>query len=380
MPAYYDEDHDQWRWRKQIDLPNGKKKRGSGTPLVNNKKAAEAAERDWIAKAEAGKDGQKATESPTLQSLKDDYLKHLEMHRSPSLRSNRESTLRAHLLPWFGKMRLDAITAAEIDEFKAHQLARVGAEKLAGNTVNNHVMSLTNMLRWAKKNRGLLDVLPEVEYLERANEKDVEHLEDAALDAELAKAKGDLHGMMVVAANTGMRAGELLALLWSDVDLENRRIRVKRGTYRGHDRPTKTKKARTIPVTRAVASVLGPLKKEKRGPIVFCEKDGTAIPYATALYRLQAATSVGGWHVLRHTFATRLASRCVPLTAIQQWMGHASIKTTMVYAHYSPVLDSAIHVLDGDEWTPPKSSPKEAAESGSWQAAAKETPSSGKDD
>jgi integrase len=42
------------------------------------------------------------------------------------------------------------------------------------------------------------------------------------------------------------------------------------------------------------------------------------------------------FHDLRHTFATRLASSGQPIRAIQEFLGHADIKTTQVYAHYAP--------------------------------------------
>jgi integrase len=42
------------------------------------------------------------------------------------------------------------------------------------------------------------------------------------------------------------------------------------------------------------------------------------------------------FHDLRHTFATRLASSGQPIRAIQDFLGHADIKTTQIYAHYAP--------------------------------------------
>jgi Phage integrase family len=42
------------------------------------------------------------------------------------------------------------------------------------------------------------------------------------------------------------------------------------------------------------------------------------------------------FHDLRHTFGTRMAAVGVPMRTLQEWMGHADFKTTLIYADYSP--------------------------------------------
>ena len=54
-----------------------------------------------------------------------------------------------------------------------------------------------------------------------------------------------------------------------------------------------------------------------------------------------------GWHVLRHTFASHLAMRGVPMKAIQELLGHTTLEMTMRYAHLSPdVRRDAVSLLD----------------------------------
>lgn len=47
------------------------------------------------------------------------------------------------------------------------------------------------------------------------------------------------------------------------------------------------------------------------------------------------------FHDLRHTFATRLAAQGVPMRALQELMGHADLKTTLIYADYAPSSQEA---------------------------------------
>jgi site-specific recombinase XerD len=75
------------------------------------------------------------------------------------------------------------------------------------------------------------------------------------------------------------------------------------------------------------------------GQLVFAHPVlGTPLDRTKVTRQFQAACRASGVHVirfhdLRHTFATQLAASGVPLRTIQEFLGHADLKTTQIYAH-----------------------------------------------
>ncbi len=67
------------------------------------------------------------------------------------------------------------------------------------------------------------------------------------------------------------------------------------------------------------------------------------------------------WHDLRHTFASQLAMKNVPIPQLQQWLGHSTINMTMRYAHLAPGAGAHfIKALDGESVANPCQIPSEA--------------------
>ena len=180
-----------------------------------------------------------------------------------------------------------------------------------------------------------------------------------------------LEALYVIAVQTGMRQGELLALKWHDVDLENATVSVRRTITTSGGRillgESKTKKSRrTIRLTdAAVRALRDHLARqmeeiERLGDLytddglVFTSGVGTIInptnlrkrSFASLLKRANLPKI--RFHDLRHTCATLLLVRNVHPKYVQELLGHANIAITLdTYSHVIPGMgDHAARAME----------------------------------
>lgn len=123
-----------------------------------------------------------------------------------------------------------------------------------------------------------------------------------------------------VAAYTGMRLGELLALRWGDVDLDRRRVIVHRAVSAGVEGPTKSRQARALPLADVAAAALARLAARGdytgREDYVFCSRLGRRLDRSAVRRRYTRARDAAGlralrFHALRHQQARSSRARPV---------------------------------------------------------------------
>jgi integrase len=146
-----------------------------------------------------------------------------------------------------------------------------------------------------------------------------------------------------VAAYTGLRRGELLALRWRDVDFGLRKIVVRRAISADVEASsTKSRRAREVPLAGQAAEALHQLAQRSDfvGPdeFVFANRLGRRLDGSALRRRVERARDAAGlrplrFHDLRHTYGSLLVAGGVDLASVKAAMGHSRITTTERYLH-----------------------------------------------
>jgi len=192
-----------------------------------------------------------------------------------------------------------------------------------------------------------------------AESKERRSLSPEELECYFAAAAGHwVEPILRLAAATGMRRGELLALTWSDINFSAGTITVSKSLEQTRAglriKETKTRTTRVIRIGPSAVEALRlqrSLQDEWRrelGPdyrdhgLVFSAPDGGFLkPDTTTAEACRVAARAGlkgvGLHALRHTHGSMLLSAGLPLPAVSKRLGHANPNiTAAVYSHALP--------------------------------------------
>lgn len=155
--------------------------------------------------------------------------------------------------------------------------------------------------------------------------------------------------IFVVAAFTGLRMGEVLALRWRNIDFAGARLLVESSWSAGELTSPKSRKVRSVPLAAQPAAVLAQLAVRERftgrDDLVFCSATGDYVDASALRRRYRRAQDAAGlrplrFHDLRHSFGS-LVIREFDLASVKAFMGHAKITTTERYLHVRPRHDDA---------------------------------------
>ena len=288
------------------------------------------------------------------------YVHHVEhvLKRKASTVQDYRIMIRRHLAPHFHTTAIDRIKPEDI----ASYISTKSSAGLAVKTITNHLNFAHGVFQFAIK-RGWATTNP-VAATDRPRavqaDPDIRFLNSEELEALLraVPSEGTLgptdHALYTLAAMTGLRQGELVALRWRDIDWTAGVVRVRRNYTRGEwGTPKSRRSSRAVPMAdRAAAELERHFQRsayQADDNLVFCHPH-TGNPYDASKLRdrfydamktagmEQRCGREGGitFHSLRHTFGTRMAAVGVPMRTLQEWMGHRDFTTTLVYADFAP--------------------------------------------
>ncbi len=223
----------------------------------------------------------------------------------------------------FGDEPLDSISTRQIDRYLTR---RRNLDGVTTSTTNRYLATLKTLFKTAcnwdyitQNPTSRIKMLKEQNRVPNA-------LNDRELEALIAECPQRIRSVVILAADTGMRRSELQRLAWRDVDFEAVTVTV---------RQSKNKDYRVIPMTDRVRSLLMQLKPQLTEPQQLVIEFGDI---KRSLHSAGVRANVGHvhLHMLRHTTATRLRDRGVPLDRIMELMGHRSYSVALRYAKARP--------------------------------------------
>jgi len=353
MPSYRDPRDGRWRYRTRVVLPNGKHKRisGSAPTATNTQKASDHAERLHILRETSPglvqmpttlvvSEPREVSTTKTVRQYAPEFLELYLPDSKPSERASKEQILDAHIVPAFGPLQLDEIRQSHVDGFTARELKRGMCRK----TINNRLAVLSSLLKYAHENHLIAKPTLRLNLKRKGAAKDAPiHAVPADDVAKLIAAATDQRYRVAIllASEAGLRIGEILGLQWTDI--RDGELRVRRAVDpRGNVGKPKHDKERDVPLSPALVAELA--RAPRRGLWVFGRLDGDMLSYASALKDLNKIYERAGvtvpvsdtgetrpWHSLRHAFGTECASRGMPITTLQELMGHEDVQTTRRY-------------------------------------------------
>jgi integrase len=294
--------------------------------------------------------------SPKLADCLTDWLTNVVVHkvRSNTLASY-ATNVRLHIVPRVGNRRLDKLTPKDVRAMLDAMRKGGAGARLIQHTHATLRAALQHGFREELVSRNVAQLVqvprPEKKRRQALSADDAKKLLKVAADDRLAT-------LIVVTLLLGMRRSEALALFWSDIDLDEGTLQIRRTLHRVDGRlvflPPKTRDSdRTVPLPPMVARALRQHRERQEteraaselpwpdGELVFTTPAGEPIKpwnFTRMFGRLcdRAGVPRSRLHDLRHTCVSLLLALGVPPRVVMEIVGHSTIEMTMtVYGHVS---------------------------------------------
>jgi integrase len=299
-----------------------------------------------------------------FRGLVDDWRLASMSKRSRNTQAIYRWLLDAFLLPEFGQRKLRTITPRDCEQLHAKIKERTAvSERAKGGrvTANMALGLLRQILNYAEghdyvaRNVARHAKAEPAPFEERRRRIEGDVLTPDELRKLFDAAEGMHRVLLMTAALSGLRRGELLGLTWGDIDWSSSRLHVRQQMVHGElARPKSPAALRSVPLPAELVTELKPWRLRcPKGPLdlVFPNGDGGPLPLSTADSGLHQALRRAKLrrvtlHALRHGYASALISAGASVKVVQRLMGHANIQMTLqTYAHVMPGDDDGVRAV-----------------------------------
>ena len=287
-------------------------------------------------------------------------------YKKPNLRPNTqmsyERRIYEHIIPALGHIQLDKLTTGEIQQFYTHlkQQGRLLRTELYGEGLSNQTVRGIHTTLHAALDKAVAENLifrnpADGCQLPSTKAREMKVLAPEEIQRLLIQAKEDgCFELLLLELSTGLRRGEICALQWDDLNLNNGTLRVERQVHRVKgelvvSQPKTKASNRSIVLPGPVLQVLRNYQTSIHSRWMFPSPVKEDSPMDPAAVRKRLSTILKRaeckhirFHDLRHTFATASLEHGMDVKTLSTIIGHVSSSTTLnIYAHVTDEMQRA---------------------------------------
>lgn len=282
----------------------------------------------------------------TFAEFAEDWIRsYVRVEKAESQWARDEATVKLHLLPALGHLKLVAIRKADIVRLRDELRVKTAVGKkhrLAPKTVN-YCLAIARKIFQTAVEAEHIPVNPFVGVKQvRLAPPRFKFWTPAERDkfvSRCAEVDPEFSTLVLLACHTGLRLGELGALTRGDLDFDRRKIRVSKtfDVNLAKVLPmTKGRRDDDIPMNQAVYDGLAMKRFLQAGDFVFERRVLWNARKTLGRYAAQFGVADIRFHDLRHTFVSHLAMAGLGQRALQELARHKSYQMTLRYAHLDP--------------------------------------------